>query len=149
MSKPVYRILSTADGGLHHLLEKAQHIHALSQLIQQAVDPSCADHIILANLHQDTAIVATDSPAWLTKVRYQGPAILDCLRQQGGLSHLRKVQFKIQPHATLQNHLGQSARRPILSPANAEILKTTADCIADQDLAEALRRLSQRAKNTP
>ena len=80
--KPVSRLLTTSDGKLQSLLERAHYLQALTRVLQEAIDPALAQHITITNLRDDTAIVAADTPAWLTKIRYLAPTILDQLQQQ-------------------------------------------------------------------
>lgn len=127
------------------MLERAHYLQSLTRLLQNSLDPTFTQHIIVANLHHDTAIVAADTPAWLSKIRYLGPIILDLLRQQPGLSRLNKVQFKVQPRD--DNHAVSQVRRATLSSASSRILESAASGICDPELASALRKLSRLANN--
>ncbi len=141
-SKPVAQILTAHDGKLQSLLERALYFEALSHILHEVLDPALAQHITLANLRGDTAVVAADTPAWLTKIRYQAPAILQQLKQQPGLGAINKVQFKVLPPDQLQ--AAQPVRRANLSPTSAQVLESAAQGMTDPDLADALRRLSRQ-----
>jgi len=141
-SKPISRILTARDGKLQSLLERALYFEALSHVLREVLDPALAKHITLANLRGDTAIVAADTPAWLTKIRYQAPVILQQLKRQPGLGAINKVQFKVQPPD--QSQALQPVRRATLSPSSAQVLESAAEGIADSGLADALRRLSRQ-----
>lgn len=143
-SKSVSRILATSNSGLQPLLERAHFLQALTRVLRETVDPSLAEHITLSNLREDTAIISADSPAWLTKIRYLAPILLQQLRQQPGLEGLRKVQFKVQPRSET-TQAEQHPRRASLSSASAQVLASAAEGTPDPELAEALRRLSQKA----
>ncbi len=148
--KPVSRLLTTSNGDLQSLLEHAHYLQALTRILREAIDPILAEHITVANIRENTAVVAADSPAWLSKIRYMAPTILAILKQQSGLADLHKIQFKVQPPidpATPdQADYEQKTRRAALSPASSKILESAAQGIHDPDLANALRRLS-RQKN--
>lgn len=144
-SKSVARILTARDGKLQSLLERALYFEALSRILREILDPALAEHITLANLRSDTAIVAADTPAWLTKIRYQAPAILQQLKRQPGLETINKVQFKVLPLD--QPQVSQSVRRASISPTSAQILESAAEGITDPDLAIALRRLSRQTSS--
>ena len=144
-SKSVARILTARDGKLQSLLERALYFEALSRILREVLDPALAEHITLANLRGDTAIVAADTPAWLTKIRYQAPAILQQLKRQPGLQAINKVQFKVLPSDQLQT--SQPVRRATISPTSAQILESAAEGITDPDLATALRRLSRQTSS--
>ena len=140
-SKPVAKILSTRDSGLHSLLERAQYLQYLTQALRDSLDSKLAEHVSIANLREQTAVLTTDTPAWLTQLRYQAPTILQILKQLPDLQNLRKVQFKIQPPS--HTPLAQPARRLNLSNSSAHLLESAASGIQDPELAEALYRLSK------
>lgn len=142
--KPVSRLLTTSDGKLQSLLERAHYLQALTRALQEAIDPALMQHITVTNLRDDTAIVAADTPAWLTKIRYLAPTILHQLKQQPGLEGLRKIQFKVQPLniPTVATH---EARHASLSSSSSKVLESAASGISDPELANALRRLSQHS----
>lgn len=146
-TKPVAKFLSAKNNGLQSLLERAQHLQMLTQVLRETLNPELAEHVSLANFHDDTAVVTTDTPAWLTQLRYQAPAILTHLKQQPGLQGLRKIQFKIQPPS--QAPILPPARRAQLSSYSANVLESAANCTQDSELSDALRRLSkQTSKDT-
>jgi hypothetical protein len=140
--KPVAKYLSAKNNGLHNMLERAQYLQMLTRVLRETLNPELADHVSLANVHDDTAVVTTDTPAWLTQLRYQAPIILQHLKQQPGLEGLRKIQFKIQPPS--QAPILQPARRAQLSTYSANVLESAANCTEDSELSDALRRLSKQ-----
>ena len=141
--KPVSRLLTTSSGDLQSLLEQAHYLQALTRVLREAIDPVLADHITVANIRENTAIVAADTPAWLSKIRYMAPTILAILKQQPGLADLRKIQFKVQP--TIEPAIpDQEIRRASLSSASSKVLESAASGIHDPELASALRRLSRQ-----
>lgn len=149
-SKPVAKFLSAQNSGLHTLLERAHHLQeftlalqkVLQEILPNVTSPELSEHVRFANLRDDTAVITTDTPAWLTQLRYQAPILLKQLKQQPGLQGLRKIQFKILPPA--QAPILKPARRATLSTYSADILKSAANGIEDTELSEALRRLSQQ-----
>jgi hypothetical protein len=143
-TKPVAKILSKRDSALNTLLERTQHLQLLTQALRDSLEPQLAAHVTVANLREHTAVITTDTPAWLTQLRYQAPAILRLLRDLPGLQNLQKVQFKIQPAS--QTPPAAPPRRAILSNNSAQCLKSAATGTKDDALAEALYRLS-RHKN--
>jgi hypothetical protein len=92
----------------------------------------------------DTAVIATDSPAWLSKIRYLAPELLRILRAAPGLATLQHIQFKVIP-AAAAHPAPLPPHRPTLSRQGADILRSTASGIEDPQLSAALRRLAQRA----
>ncbi len=144
-SKPVAKILSRRDSALNSLLERAQYLQQLTQALRDSLDGHLAAHVTVANLREQTVVITTDTPAWLTQLRYQAPAILRLLKTLPGLQKLQKVQFKIQP-ASFSSPTPPS-RRANLSTTSAHLLESAASGTEDPELAEALYRLS-RHKNT-
>jgi len=140
--KPVAKYLSAKNNGLHSMLERAQHLQVLTRVLRETLNPALAEHVTLANFHDDTAVVTTDTPAWLTQLRYQAPIILQHLKRQPGLEGLHKIQLKIQPPS--QAPILQPARRAQLSTYSANILESAANCTQDSELSDALRRLSKQ-----
>lgn len=141
------RIL-TASNSLQPLMERAHYLQALTRQLREAVDPVLAEHISLANLKSDTAIIIADSPVWLANIRYLAPDFLRLLQQQPGLEKLRKIQFKVQP-ANPAAQAQTEIRRASLSTDSAELLESTANDIQDKELAQALQRLATRAEKKP
>ena len=147
-SKPVANFLTAQNSGIATLLERAQHLQkftsALQKILHDNGNPELAEHVNFANLRDDTAVITTDTPAWLTQLRYLAPVILKRLKQQPGLQRLRKIQLKIQPLS--QAPILKPARRAALSTQGAHILESAANGTEDVELANALRRLSQHQK---
>jgi len=144
-SRPVAKILSRQDSALNSLLERAQYLQQLTQALRDSLDAQLAVHITVANLRGQTAVITTDTPAWLTRLRYQAPTILCLLKTLPGLQKLQKVQFKIQPVSL--NPVSVPPRRASLSTTSAHLLESAAYGTEDPELAEALYRLS-RHKHT-
>jgi len=140
-SKPVAKILSRRNSALNSLLERAQYLQQLTQALRDSLDGHLAAHVTVANLREQTIVITTDTPAWLTQLRYQAPTILDLLKTLPGLQKLQKVQFKIQPVSFSLSTL--PSRRANLSTSSAHFLKSAAFATEDPELAEAFYRLSR------
>lgn len=146
--RSVSTLISSSGSNLESLLERAQYLQNLTHILRENIDPVLSQHIALANLRVDTAIIVADSPAWLSKIRYLSPLILQILKQQHGLEHLINIEFKVQPPGEPID-VAQKARQINLSTSSTEALEGAADGISDPELADALRRLSQRGKTQP
>ncbi|WP_455218046.1 DciA family protein [Kaarinaea lacus] len=143
--KPVSDLLSAPGSKLEYLLERTRYLQSLTGKLRENIDPVISQHIAVANLHETTAIISADSPAWMSKSRYLAPVILQLLRQEPGLQGLNKVQFKVHVPDSPNSHRGE-ARRADLSASSSKVLESAASGISDPELANALRRLSQRGK---
>jgi len=139
--KSVNRILAAQNDSLQSLLERAAVLDGVNQRLLRLLPSPLNQHICLANIREDTAVIMADSSAWLTRARYQGAEILQLLRQEPGLAQLKKLHFKIQP---LAQYPERPVSRPQLSENAAELLISTAKVIADPKLKSALHNLSRR-----
>lgn len=143
--KPVSTLLSVPGNNLQSLLKRAQYLQRLTCVLQEQIDPLLSEHITVANLRDSTAIIVTDSPAWLSKIRYLAPIILEVLKVQPGLSNLSNIEFKVQPSGDPMTATHES-RQINLSTNSSRVLESAASGISDPELADALRRLSQKGK---
>lgn len=144
-SKSLGHILASQENRLQSTIERAYLLQALSQRLEEALGLPLGAHLSLSNLRDDMAVIVADSPAWLNKARYEGANILTILRQQPGLEHLQKLQFKVKPLADESHESSQPKHRLKLSQCNARILESMAAGIDDPTLAQSLRRLAERA----
>ncbi len=140
-SKSLATILGATDNGLQPLLIHARQMRALNETLRGALGDPLGPHVSLSNIRRDTAVIAADSPAWLTQLRYLAPTVLHILQSQEGFESLRKVQFKIRPASTPHEE-ALPPRRANLSASGADTLNSAAEWVTDSALAEALRRLA-------
>ena len=141
--KSVTAILAGRNDNLQTLLDRAAILDGINQRLLRYLPPPLNQHVYLANVRENTAVIMADSSAWLTRARYQGPEILTLLRQEPGLERINKLHFKIQP---LTEHAERPTSRPQLSENTAELLISTAKIIDDPELKAALHKLSRRHK---
>jgi hypothetical protein len=139
--KSVSRILAAKSDKLQSLLDRAAILDGINQRLLRLLPPPLNQHVCLANIREDSAVIMADSSAWLTRARYQGPEILKLLRQEPGLERIKKLHFKIRP---LTQHAEYPTSRPQLSENAAELLISTAKVIDDPELKAALHKLSRR-----
>lgn len=140
-SKSLATILGAANNGLQPLFAQARQVQQLNETLRGALGDPLGPHVSLSNIRDDTAVIAADSPAWLTQLRYLAPTVLHILQSQEGFESLTKVQFKIRPAST-PNAVALPPRRACLSSSGADTLNGAAEWITDPELAEALRRLA-------
>lgn len=139
--KSVAGILATQSANLQSLLERAAVLDGVNRRLLAFLPAPLNEHVCLANVRDDTAVVMADSGAWLTRARYLGPEILQFLRQEPGLNRIHKIHFKIQPS---NQQPSAPAPRPQLSENAAELLMSTAKVVDDPELKAALHKLSRR-----
>jgi hypothetical protein len=139
--KSVAGILAAQNANFQSLLERAAVLDGVNQRLLRLLPAPLNEHIRLANVRDNTAIIMADSSVWLTRARYLGPEILKNIRQEPGLDRIKKILFKIQPEIQPPP---PSVSRPQLSENAAELLISTAKVIDDPKLKAALHNLSRR-----
>jgi len=138
--KRIATLLQSRGGRLQPLLDRARLLQELNTNLREALGAPLGSHITLCDVHGELALLAADSPVWLTRLRYQAPAVLHALRQQPGLAGLRRVQFKVWPAS--EPVPSPPPRRATYSPQGAAVLNETAAHTPDHALAAALHRLA-------
>jgi hypothetical protein len=139
--KNVNGLLSGSDA-LRDLLQKAGALQRINQQVGAYIGKPLNEHVFLANIRNDTAVVMADSAAWLTRVRYLAPQLLMFFQQEPSLKnlHVTKIEFKVRPPEQSQ----QTARPPLtISQHSAHFLSQTADTFSDPKLRDAIRRLAK------
>jgi len=125
--------------GQPSLPARVRELGELERQVQACLAPDLARHCRVAGIVQGCLRLATESPAWAARLRFQGPRLLQQLARQRGLN-LNAVQVRIIPPVL---EPAPPARRLCLTAANARLLQQTAQTIADPGLAQALSRLAR------
>lgn len=135
--KSAHKILHSPSAGLQAILEKAAILEQINHELSQHLGDPLNQHIVLANVREDKAILLADTSVWLTKARYKASNILKFLSQDLGLQKLKKIQFKIR-------HLSPDPQAPTIAPclsAQAAQILASAD-IDDPKLKGAIQQIS-------
>jgi hypothetical protein len=144
MSKPRAITELLADhftGPLELTIQRGKKIQQLSLLIQNTLDPEMAAHCQLLNLRNSSLIMACDSTAWATRLRYQVPTLLQAL-QQSGLSGVADIQIRVSP--AVQPPQQRAKKRAVLSTDAAYCIQQCAQSVTDPALSRALQQLARR-----
>jgi hypothetical protein len=142
-SKKVGNLLASSASGLQHLLEKAAILDQLTRELRSSLSAPLNQHVSVANIRQNTLVIGADSSAWITKARYQAPAILELIRQKTGLKQLTKIHFKVISAQDAESEY--HSRQPSMTEETSLLLESTAKGVTDQALKAAIRRLSRNA----
>lgn len=145
MPKTISQVLNQSESGLTRMLTRAQVLHGLTLDLRSIVDEPLKQHLYVANIRGNTAVIATDSTAWLTHIRYLSSLILEHLQQKNGLENLKNIEFKVQPF--LASYSSDPAYSVELSAESAQSLRKKANEINDPQLSSALLRLARRHKS--
>jgi hypothetical protein len=127
------------SSGQPSLPERVRQLAEFERRVQACLAPDLAQHCRVAGIVRDCLRLATDTPAWAARLRFQGPRLLQQLARQSGLS-LNAVQVRIIPPVSQHT---PPARKLCLTAENARLLQQTAQAIKDPGLARALERLAR------
>lgn len=125
--------------GHSSLTAQVRQLAVIERQVRACLPADLAEHCQVAGIGDGCLRLATDSPAWAARLRFQGPRLLKQLTHQG-LTALRTVQVRIIPLAAKP---APPSRKPHLANENAQLLEQTAKAIDDPGLAQALRRLAR------
>ena len=130
------------DPGIGSVLQRARHLSRLAKAIRKRLPVDLAEHALVANTRGDRVIMIVESAAWATRLRFHPTGFLAGLESPEG-QPLRRVEVKVRP----LSREPRPVRQPrIPSAAVGEELNSVADGIADEELAQALRRLARNAR---
>ncbi|GAB4289668.1 MAG: hypothetical protein Kow0096_02790 [Thiohalomonadaceae bacterium] len=128
------------------LLERVQYLQTLTTRLRRCLDSESASHVQVADLNEERLIIQVDSAAWATRLRYLGPQLLRCLRNNIELPPLQRLDIRVAPQAQPTPPRIQPAA---LSADSASLLETAADDIRHPALRAALKRLARRGNRRP
>jgi len=142
--KKIHKYLSGSRDELERLITHAVEISHLNAKLHSIIDKSLKNHCVTANFSDGILVLLTDSPAWISRLRYQIPSLLNQLQQLPEFTGLIQIKLRIQPKYVerKKRHLH---REPISAIA-ASCLSTLADSVEDNDLETVLRQLASRSK---
>ena len=125
------------------LLDKAQRLVHLQRLLESQLQPAARAHCHVASWREGTLLLVVTDGHWATRLRYQQKRLQRQLQALEAFTHLRRIQFKVQPPLTPARRAGHAIE---LSDDAAESIRQSAQGITDSRLKEALERLAGHAK---
>lgn len=81
--------------GLGTLLARARRLEAIEALVRSWLPAALAAQVTVANLRDDTLVLAVKSAAWATKLRYEIPAVLAAAKRHAATSEVRDVKIRV------------------------------------------------------
>lgn len=121
------------------LTAQVRQLAVIERQVRACLPAELAEHCQVAGIVDGCLRLATDSPAWAARLRFQGPSLVKQLTTQG-MAALRTVQVRIIPLVAKPT---SPSRKPHMATENAQLLEQTAKSIDDPGLAQALRRLAR------
>jgi hypothetical protein len=135
--------LIAGDTSLGGILLKANYLQILNKKFLTLLDKTLRNHCQIANLREDTLIIAAENASIATRLRYEAPALLTKLKLIPEFAELTSIQLYIAPKPLTKEYLTRHPHATItLSPENAQLLAQTANSVEDESLKEALLRLA-------
>ncbi len=142
--KKIRKYLSGSSDELENLITRALEISHLNIKFHSILDKTLKNHCDIANFRDGNLVLLTDSPAWISRLRYQIPSLLKQLQQLSEFKGITQIKLRIQPKY-VERKKRQLHREPISSIA-ASCLTTLADSVQDFELKTALQQLASRSK---
>lgn len=95
-AKSVAESLTTPEGVLKQLLNKASTLKSLTQQLQDYLPEELKAHCSITEIKANVLVINVDSPVWATRLRYIQSQLLADLRKNGHPS-LISIQIKVSP----------------------------------------------------
>jgi hypothetical protein len=142
--KSVRTVLDGTTGLLKTLVESCARLERVAKLVARELPEPLARHCRAVNLANGVLTLHSDSPVWITRLRFHGPRLLESLRSHPDMDGVREVRIKTvpAPSGAFAHHPLRSL--PRLSPAAADHLRDAALTFSAPVLRAALLRLARR-----
>ncbi len=131
------------NSSLQRLVQRAQSIDRLQQLLNQCLQPAAREHCYLATLQETTLTLIVTDGHWATRLRYQQKRLLQQLQQVPEFSQVLRIQFKVRPPMQPEK---APARNIDFSEHTGQVIQSSAQAISDPTLREAMERLARHTK---
>ena len=135
---PPQALQAAASAGLGPLIQRAQMLGRLDQVLRQTLPPAMANHCRMANVDKDQLVFLVSAPVWKNKLRLMADALLDAAAAAGHPA--RALVVKVVPDFAAPSPAA-SVGKP-LSEAVRDSLRTTAQSVNDPDLRAQLLKLA-------
>ena len=135
---PPQALQAAATAGLGSLIQRAQMLGRLDQVLRQTLPPAMADQCRMANVDKDKLVFLVSAPVWKAKLRLLADALLDAAAAAGHPA--RTLVVKVVPDLNAPV-LAASVGKP-LSQAVRDSLRATAQSVNDPDLRAQLLKLA-------
>ena len=129
---------------LQQILSKVDCLGLQQARLRQCLDPRLAPHVSVANFRDNTLILACDSAAWATELRYQIPGLLQQLKQDPQFLGLKKIEHYVEPRKIQPPSTARGGPQKISREA-ADSLRSIAKGETHQKLKQALLNLADHA----
>ncbi|HEX7047843.1 MAG TPA: DciA family protein [Gammaproteobacteria bacterium] len=132
--------LAGKESGLDRVRVGTRKLEALTRRIRAALPAEAREHVVGCAPRPGAVVVLADTAAWTAQLRYLQHDLLAICRQELG-ERIQRVQFKVLPPEPAGSV--EKPPAPGISKTVRRLLQGTATGIVDDELAAALRRLSE------
>ncbi len=133
-------ILNAGSQNFAEIHQRIALLQAIQDKLQATLPPPLSDNFVIANISKDTIVLHTQSPAWASKLRFNTPLILECIKEFYDAAPPKSLRIKVVPGSPQP---ATPKRKLSISSKNAQLIKSTAESIKDSHLRESLLRLSR------
>ena len=137
---PPQALQAAATAGLGPLIQRAQALGRLDQVLRQTLPPAMANHCRMANVDKDKLVFLVSAPVWKIKLRLMADALLDAAAAAGHPA--RALVVKVVPDLAAPSPAPDNDRGKPLSQAVRDSLRATALSVNDPDLRAQLLKLA-------
>lgn len=135
---PPQALQAAATAGLGPLIQRAQALGRLDQVLRQTLPPAMANQCRMANVDKDKLVFLVSAPVWKNKLRLLADVLLDAAAAAGHPA--RALVVKVVPD--LLAPAPAAALGKPLSQAVRDSLRATAQSVNDPDLRAQLLKLA-------
>ncbi len=130
-----------------HIQQRVLTLRHLDQALRECLPPEYHAHCRAAGLSDGTLYVATDSPAWRTRLRFYGTQIISHVSR---LANVPVTRLELRVSRALEPPVRQAPAGPARAiPANsARAFASLAQQTSDLGLRAVLERLARRGERS-
>ncbi|MFA6985726.1 MAG: DciA family protein [Arenimonas sp.] len=136
-SSPPQALQAASAAGLGPLIQRAQALGRLDQLLRQNLPAALAENCRLANVDNDRLVFLVSAPVWKNKLRLVADVLLDGAAAAG--HPVRTLVVKVVPTSSISP---ETVVGKPLSEAVRDSLRATAQSVNDPDLRAQLLKLA-------
>jgi len=123
----ISEVITDHGTSLGLLLQRANQLMRVEQLLSGFLDPELAAHFQVAAIRENRLILISPSASWATQLRMQAPQLVKRLRQ-AGVPEIETIEIRVAP--LTEQRMAQRKKRA-LSPAARQALEVMARIKAD------------------
>lgn len=143
---PIAKFLSSKATKLSPLISQAKRITQINIILNQSLDYEIAKHVQVSNIHNNQLRLIVDSAAWATRLRYKQSEIINRFKNFAITKSINAIHIKISPSNNPVSEKPKRHNNIKLSKSSAELMAREIEVIDDENLKNALIRITRHAK---